>query len=161
MAGKVILGISPGTRVMGLAVMHNGDLVESKVKSFKDAWSFAKQESILNMLAQMCKHHGVSVVCIKKVDPLRSSRQLDRLIKAIIRQSKEDSIAIYPFSLADLDYDAGKEKRQSRCTLSERVVSKHLVLKSRYLRERANRSDYYTKMFEAVALADYVGRDLI
>ena len=154
MAGKALLGISPGTRIIGLAVIHDGELVEWKVKTFKETWSRAKRMAILEMIHRLCEYHNVGVLSVKKIDPLRSSPQLDRLLRNLIKQAKRYGIKVKLYSLSELDYDLRTGKRQTKDMLGEQVAEKHPEVKDAYLRERNNRREYYTKMFEAIAMAE-------
>ena len=154
MAVKALLGISPGTRVIGLAVIHKDELVEWKVKTFKEMWSRDKRKAILRTIDKMCDYHRIQVVAVKKIDPLRSSPQLDILVAAIIRQAERHRIKVEQYSLSDLDYDLRSGRQQTKESLSEQVVEKYPELKKKYLRERNNRTEYYTKMFEAIAMAE-------
>ena len=154
MAAKAILGISPGTRVIGLAVIKDGELVEWKVKTFKEMWSGSKRKAILHTIDRLCEYHNVGVLSLKKIDPLRSSPQLDKLITAISKQAIRNHIKVNMYSLSDLDYDLRTGKKQTKDNLSEQVAEKHPELKHEYLQERNNRREYYTKMFEAIAMAE-------
>lgn len=149
MDGEVVLGISLGTRVMGMAVFYKGDLLEWKVKTFKHQWSMTKQKHILRTLERFSNAYSVSVIKMKKLDPLRSSKQLDDLLRTFITQSELVGIPVKLHSLSELDYDFMNKKQ-----LSEKVSQRHPELMKKYLRARANRSEYYTKMFEAIALAE-------
>ena len=154
MAGKALLGISPGTRVVGLAVISKGELVEWKIKTFKEMWSKDKRKAILRAIDQLCDFHRIQVIVLKKPDPLRSSPQLDILVAAIVRQAERHGIKVEQYSLSDLDYDLQTGKKQTKDSVSEQVVEKHPELKQKFLRERNNRAEYYTKMFEAIAMAE-------
>ena len=151
---KALLGISPGTRVVGLAVIQKGVLVEWKVKTFKEMWSCSKRKTILATIDRICEYHGIQVIAIKKIDPLRSSRPLDKLVDAIIKQAERNSIKIRQYSLSDLDYDLNTGKKQNKSELSEKVADKHPEVRKEYLQEQNNRKEYYTKMFEAIAMAE-------
>ena len=154
MAAKAVLGISPGTRVVGLAVIRDGELVEWKVKTFKETWSTEKRKAILGTIRRLCQYHTVGALCIKKIDPLRSSPQLDRLMRNFVKQAKRYGIKAQLYSLSDLDYDLRTGKRQTKDKLAEQVAEHHPEVKDAYLRERNNRREYYTKMFEAIAMAE-------
>jgi hypothetical protein len=155
---KALLGISPGTRIVGLAVMYKGELLEWKVKTFRERWSAKKQKAILATIGRLCDYHGIQAIAVKKVDPLRSSPQLDGLVAAIATLAEGKHIKLWQFSLSDLDYDVRNKKKQTKGDLSEQVADKHPELRRQYLRERNNRNDYHTKMFEAIAMAER-GRD--
>ena len=154
MAGKALLGISPGTRVIGLAVIYKGELVEWKVKTFKQIWSKDKRKAILRTIDRICEYNSIQVIALKKTDPFRSSPQLTILVAAIIRQAERHGIQVKQYSLSELDYDLRTGKKQSKNDLSGKVVEKHPEFKKQYLQERNNRADYYTKMFEAIAMAE-------
>src|SRR5580700_8409516 len=149
-----ILGISPGTRVIGLAVIRKGELVEWKVKTFKEMWSRSKRKAILATIRKLCEYHNVKVLAIKKIDPLRSSRQLDSIVAAITKQAEQCGIKVKPYSLSDLEFDLQTGKKQTKNDLNAQVAEKHPEVKNEYLRERNNRREYYTKMFEAIAMAE-------
>jgi RNase H-fold protein (predicted Holliday junction resolvase) len=154
LANKVLLGISPGTRVIGLAVLRNGELVEWKVKSFKETWSKDKRKAILSTISRLCEYHSVKILVLKKINPLKSSPQLDKLLVAIIQQAERERIKVVQYSLEDLDYDMRTGKKQTKDSISENVVTKHPQLRLAYVREQNNRKEYYTKMFEAIAMAE-------
>jgi Holliday junction resolvasome RuvABC endonuclease subunit len=151
---KAILGISPGTRIIGLAIIQKGELVEWKVMTFKQMWSADKRKAILVTIDKLCDYHGIQVLVIKKVDPLRSSPDLDSLVAAIVRQAERRPIKVKLYSLSDLDYNIQTDKKQTKEGIREQVANRHPELKNDYLKERNNRREYYTKMFEAIAMAE-------
>jgi hypothetical protein len=151
---KCILGISPGTRVVGIAVLLNGELIEWKVKTFSERWSSEKRKAILETVKALCAYHNIGLLSIKKVDPLRSSKELDRLIRSLVKQAKRQEIKVRLFALSQLDYGMRSGRRQTKRRLSEDVVERYPEVKHEYLKERNNRQEYYTKMFEAIALAE-------
>ncbi|PQJ12989.1 hypothetical protein CJD36_004390 [Flavipsychrobacter stenotrophus] len=151
---KALLGISPGTRIVGLAVIEEGELVKWKVKTFKAAWSSKKRKMILDAIDNICGNYNIHKIAIKKIDAQRSSPQLDRLIVAISKLSERNAIPIAEYSLSDLDYDKRSNARLTKGRLSEEVAARHPKLRYKLLRERGNRTEYYTKMFEAIAMAE-------
>jgi RNase H-fold protein (predicted Holliday junction resolvase) len=159
MAAQTALGISLGTRSLGLAVMESGELVEWKVKSFKERWSGEKRTAILSSVWQLCDYYDVCLLVVKKINPLHSSPQLDRLMRTLIRESKRHGVKVKLLSLAELDYDLRSKKKQTKANVAEQVAEKHPELRAEYLKERNRQREYYTKMFEAVALAEFASRE--
>ena len=151
---KALLGISPGTRVVGLAVIQKGALVEWKVKTFKETWSGDKRRKITATIHRICEYHNIDVIALKKNDPFKSSLQLDRLLSSILSYGRTHGIKVKQYSLSDLDFDLQTGKKQQRVALSEHVVDRHPEVRKEYLQERNNRKEYYTKMFEAIAMAE-------
>lgn len=139
---------------MGLGVIRDGELIEWRVKTFKEAFSKAKLDAILDTIRRLCEYHGVAIISLKKIDPLKSSPQLDRLIRNLVKQAKRYGVKVRLHSLAELDYDIRSGKRPTRGDLAANVADKHLELRHEYQKERNNRREYYAKMFEAVAIAE-------
>ena len=154
MVTRTLLGISPGTRILGLAVLRNGELVEWRVKTYKEKWTKEKQAAILSLIEKLCDYYGVQAMAVKKIDPLKSSKQSEKLQKAIISLAESKHLSLAQYSLSDLDYDVRTGSKQTKGDLSEDVAERHPELKKEYLKERNNRREYYTKMFEAIAMAE-------
>ncbi|WP_345078706.1 hypothetical protein [Nemorincola caseinilytica] len=152
MATGTVLGISPGTRALGLSVIRQGELVDWRVRSFNGAWSQQKHDRILSAITRFQKEYSADVVAIKQIDLLRSSPELRSLAMSIARQAKRRSCKVVIRSLDDLDYERRTAKRKS---LTKEVARKYPEMYEEYRREQANRTEYYTRMFEAVAIADY------
>ena len=151
---KALLGISPGTRIIGLAVIYKGELIEWKVKTFKESWSLQKRKAILNAIDRLCDYHCIQTIAVKKVDPLRSSPPLEKLVGAIESLAQRRQIQVWQYALSDLDYDLRTGRKLTKGNLSEQVAEKHPQLRNTYLKEQNNRKEYYTKMFEAIAMAE-------
>ena len=146
-----ILGISPGTRTMGIGVIQDGELVEWQVKSFKGSWSKEKLSLIVETIASLCDHFQVTDVALKVVSPLRSSRNLLTLTNRITEMSKKHKIHISRFKVQDIRLKNGLHGKRSMDELMEHITQKYPVLKREYLKERNNLNPYYLKMFEAIA----------
>ena len=151
---RVTLGISPSSRVIGLAVIISGELVEWKVKSFKEKWCCDKRAAILSVIEKLIDHYEVSVISLKKMDPLKSSFQTDSLVVSIEQLAERKKVQVMRYSLSDLDYDSRPGTRDGQIKLTEQVVEKHPELKKEYYKVMNNRREYYIKMFEAIAIAE-------
>lgn len=154
----IILGISLGTRILGLGVIRNGELVEWQVKCFKGSWSNDKLSSIIGNIQSLCDHFKISDMALKVVSPLRSSKNLLTLTKEIIEITEKDKIRLSKFTTQDLKLRAGPREKHSMNDLLEFVMEKYPVLKREYIKERNNLNPYYLKMFEAIAAAHIAGR---
>lgn len=153
-----ILGISPGTRIMGLGVVQNGELMEWQVKSFKGSWSKEKLKLILETIENLCDHFQVTDVALKVVSPLHSSKNLLVLTDRISELAKKNKVRLYKFTMQDIKRKAGDQRKNSMNDLMESITHKYPVLKREYLKERNNLNPYYLKMFEAIAAAGLVGQ---
>jgi Holliday junction resolvasome RuvABC endonuclease subunit len=144
-----ILGISPGTRTVGLAVIRDGRLVEWRVKTFPKKWSKGKLQHIQKALTQTCEYYGISLMAIKKIDPAKSSRKLDRLVSSIQSLAQKRKIRVRYYTIHDL-YDRTGNAKRRKGQIAEYVLEQYSELRTEYLKERNNKRQYYAKMFEAV-----------
>lgn len=151
-----ILGISPGTRIIGIGVIQNGELVEWQVKTFKGRWSQEKLTLILGMIQSLSEFFNVNTIALKSVSPLRSSPHLLKLTNQIIALSEKIQVSLVQLSIHDLKWKAGSHGKNSIGELMEFMTEQYPVLKRAYLKERNNLNPYYLKMFEAIAAAHYV-----
>ena len=152
-ASEVMLGISPGTRTMGLAVLRRGELIEWRVKTYKGVWSKEKLAYILRAIEKMCEYYQVTSVAIKKVDPRRSSEQLEVLTEHLIAFAKEKHFGIATDSLPELMEATGRQQRNLHYAIEECMLEKYPIVRKEYQKERNNKRQYYSKMFEAVLCA--------
>jgi hypothetical protein len=148
MAANVIIGISAGTRIVGVAIIKKGELLDWRVKSYKAQWSKAKENAIIETISKLCDYYHADSLAIKETDPLRSSLPVEHLQKAIKGLAKSKRLTLASYSLADLNY--ARRKKQ----LSEDIVEKYPELRSEYKRECNNKREYYARMFEAAAIAE-------
>ena len=149
MEGSVI-GVSLGTRISGIAVMKNRELITYKVKAFKGKWSKQKQNEILNFFDKLYNYYSVKHLAIKLVNPMHSSKAVDGLTINLIERARKKGIKITALSLDEIRKSLGLKKKQM---LSEYVVGKYYELRREYEKEQNSFNQYYTKMFEAIAVA--------
>lgn len=153
MASNAILGVSLGTRIVGLALLRSGELVEWHVKSFKHKWSDDKRAAIITSIKQLCELNGVRKIALKKIQPQHLSLPLINLQSSVISFAHAHKIALHQYALSDLAYE-NRGGRRTKKTLSEAIAKKHPRLRNAYLKEHSNRREYYSKMFEAIAIAE-------
>jgi len=148
-----ILGISPGTRSMGLAVMKAGELIDWRVKTFKGSWTSGKLKDILFVLMQYVETHNVKIIALKKPDVHRSSEGLDQLVSELTVWAKMNRIKVFSYSLHDMKKHFSKEKNFSKAEMIKRIALQYPELYAEYNKEQRNRKEYYVKMFEAIIVA--------
>lgn len=149
MEGSVI-GVSLGTRLAGIAIIKNRELITYGVKVFKGAWSKRKQNEILMIFDKLYDHYDVKCIGIKLVSPLHSSNAVDALINCVVERAKQRGVKVMAFALHEIKKSHGLSKRQS---LNEYVAGKYPELRREYEVEQNSFNKYYTRMFEAIAIA--------
>ncbi len=148
-----VIGVSLGTRLAGIAVMKNRELIVYKVKVFKGVWSKQKQNDILKLLDKLYNHYDIKCLAIKLVSPLHSSKAVDGLIKGAIERANKKGIKVMSLPLDEIRRLLCLNKRQS---LNEYAARKYIELRKEYEVEQNSFNKYYTKMFEAIVIAEIV-----
>ncbi len=154
-----ILGISPGTRSLGIGILRNTELIEWQVKTFKGRWSKEKMNMILDSIQSLIEHFKITEVAFKEVSPLRSSRNLIELTKQITVLAKKRQMLISLFTIQDLKQSIESNGKHTRDGLIEFVFEKYPMVKREYHKERNNLNPYYLRMFEAIAAAYISSRE--
>lgn len=148
----VVLGISLGSRLSGVAVLDNGRLVAWNTHSFKDAWSEQKAGEIAGVYERYVRTHSVTAVVIK-VPPL--SHFTDTLF-AILERMQEFVVThgCMVQIRTQKDVKAELPDIRNKKDLMLHAVATYPELSGVRERELASRNKkYHTKMFEAVIVA--------
>jgi Holliday junction resolvasome RuvABC endonuclease subunit len=97
-----ILGINPGTRYLGLAVLYGQELMDWRVKVLNGKWSKEKMKKAIEIISDFIERYEPSVLAIKKPHPSRRSLNLARLVAKIKVFLKRKGLKIYQYSIKDL-----------------------------------------------------------
>lgn len=147
------LGISTNTRLLGLAIIHQGRLVDYSIRLHKQSWSPAKATRIVTSL-EPC----VSRYCIKRIilsrpyeyHQTKAWKTLrDRLSAGCLQKgiavSEETPEALYSF--------CPKEQKKTKKAMMHSLALRFPELTYYLAKEERNKNKYYYKLFEAVAVA--------
>ena len=148
----IILGISPGTRSMGIAIWKDNHLSEWQIKAFKGAWTAHKLRDILFTCKVILERHAVTHLAIKAPDPFRTLPALDKLFLELQSLARSLKVKVKKYSLQDLKKLCSDNPKFTKAKLIRAIADQNDVLRNLYNRELKNRNPYYTKMFEAIAL---------
>lgn len=154
MAEAAILGISPGTKYVGIAVLSQGELLESKVASFKGGWSQAKKEKISSHITSVVKKHKVVHVACKIHHASRTSCCVDSILESIKEIAADLELEYYTYTIEELK-GLFKMHFQNKHVLSEHLTRRFPELLDIFYQERRNKNKYHYKMFEALAACLY------
>jgi Holliday junction resolvasome RuvABC endonuclease subunit len=162
MTGKPlkILGINPGTRYLGIAVLYGQELMDWRVKAFKGKGTKEKAEKILEIISEQIELHGINTITIKKLHPARSSKNLAFLVSKIKVLAKRKIIKVHQYSIKELERFFLEDKKPNKKNLNEQIVAKYPVLIYELEKEKSHKNIYHLRMFEAVALASVCFRHL-
>lgn len=146
-----ILAVNPGTKYVGLAVFRDSDLVYWGIKVLKGKWSKEKMKCVEKTVTNLIDHHDVTILVIKKVDPLKSSKNLNSLVASIQSCARKKNIKIYPYTLEELKKFLALGKRINKMEIAGLAAARYQFLIHQLERERSHKHPYFVRMFEAIA----------
>lgn len=158
---KNILGISPGTRYTGFAVIKDMSLIDWRMKTFKGKWSTLKLRMIEATIKRHIEKYAINVIALKVPHPARSSRELELIIKVVKKVTNDCKIGYYPYCWEDIKSYCPSENRYTKNVLIDFVLNKYPEVRHVYQREKQNRWAYYIKIFEAIALAHFLRNEVL
>ncbi len=148
-----IIGINPGTRYLGVAILNDSDLRDWRIKVFQEKWSENKIKKIKKTILRLIEDYEPNVLAIKKLHTSRSSKNLKLLTAWIKELCRKKGLKILQFSIKELeDYFLPNEKLNKK-NLTKKISSEYPELIHQINRENSNKNPYYIRMFESVALA--------
>lgn len=148
-----VLGISPGTRSMGIAVLQGKELIDWRVKTKDGLWSERKLKKWLLTIDRYFWRYGVNVIALKEIHPSRYSPNLLLLIDEIISMAQKRGIKIHVLSTVEMTASFLPEARHNKQTLMTSVSVQYPQLYRCFKKEQTNKNARYIKAFEATACA--------
>lgn len=149
----MILGICPGTRSCGFAVVREKEIRKWGVQSYKGSWSDGKLIGILYGLSKLITRHRIREVAIKIPDTMPRSIGYAQLIGAMNALFEQRGIKVRYFTLSDLTREHAPKKKINRQALFAHIAHQYPELLPLYHKEQTAKKPYYDKVFEAVAAA--------
>lgn len=146
------LGISLGTRSLGIAVIVENELVDWYIKTFRGAWSEQKKELIMETIDRMLERYTVNAFAVKIPDKIKHFPILVALHNDILTLAKKKEIPASSFTIYDLKRYCGVDVT-NKAELRSKVFESFPELKTEYNKEIEIRNAYYTKLFEATLAA--------
>lgn len=147
---ETILGISPGTRTMGLAILRGNELIEWKIKSFKGKWSQAKLKTIIGSIIRLLEEYKVTSIGFKKPQIQQISPGLNTLLSHIHKTAKSRNIIIHARNVKELERFCSGGTKATKSIFREYVIRNYPEFQLIY---RKSPLAYSQKVFEAIVAA--------
>ncbi len=149
-----ILGISLGTRSIGIAVLQDKTLVEWKMIHFLESWSDRKYKRIILRLLKLILAYAPTAIALRLPDsttkcPVRSKR----LVEAVKGLAKANHIKLIAYPFSDLQKHYVKDVQLSKRQLLAYTTKYKPELTPEYYKEEKAKRAYYAKLFEATTVA--------
>ena len=147
------LGISIGTRTMGMAVLRDGALVDWRIKTFWKKWSTDKLEAIITVIHKQISRFEITSITLKKPVGSHCSGNIQRIVDRIQALSRERHIKLRECTIRDLKQRYTSDYRANKGILISALAVRYPELSTAYSKERSNRNPYHAKLFEAIECA--------
>jgi len=140
---NIYLGVSPGTRYIGFAVMRNNDLTDWFVKTFPGTWSSDKLRKMKMLLTRIITSFAISEIAVKVPEDIRRSKALDKVINLIEQIAESRKVTVDVYTIQEIKK---RLKCKNKGELIERMVIKYPELQTEF---NLDSNKYHAKIFEA------------
>jgi hypothetical protein len=149
----VTLGISTNTRLLGLAIIEQNSLVDYSIHLHKQSWSAAKAKMIISSLEPCVRRYSIKRVVLSIPYAHHQTEAFRHLIYAIREyfEAKQIRVSAETPEAFDSLYPPGQKKTKK--ALMHALTLRYPQLTLCYQKELRNKKKYYSKLFEAVAVA--------
>jgi hypothetical protein len=149
----VTLGISTNTRLLGLAIITQNSLVDYSIHLHKQSWNAAKAKMIISSLEPCVRRYSIKRVVLSIPYAHHQTEAFRHLIYAIREYFEAKEIPVYAETPEAFDslYPPGQKKTKK--ALMHALTLRYPQLTLCYQKELRNKKKYYSKLFEAVAVA--------
>ncbi len=154
MAGGRILGVSAGTRYVGIAVLDGSGLIDWKIQTFTGSWSQLKEQAITEAISTYCTTYAITTIAIKSPDPIRSSPALLNLTEKICACAEATGLGIYQYSLMDIFHYCHGRGKNIHEGITAYIRERYPLFTRECIKEQQATYKYYTRMFEAILVAE-------
>ena len=149
----VTLGISTNTRLLGLAIIKQGTLVDYSIRLHKSSWSPSKVTEIITSLEPCVRQYCIKSVCLSIPQVYHQTEGFKVLICRIREYFEKLQIPVYSHPLSALYALCPPGQKKTKKSLMEALVISYPQLTYCHQKELRNKTKYYYKLFEAVAVA--------
>jgi RNase H-fold protein (predicted Holliday junction resolvase) len=148
----MILGISTNTRLLGLAIINQGRLVDYSIHLFKSPWSASKANKIVTSLEPCVRQYCIKNVVLSIPHEYHQNSAIKNLLSRIRRYVSSKGIALSQKTPETLHSLYPTQYKKTKKRLMHELTLLYPQLTYCYLKEMQNKKRYYHKLFEAVAV---------
>jgi hypothetical protein len=146
-----ILGISIGTRNVGLAVIRLRRLTDYRIRTFAGKWTPTKCEAIFTVIEAVIKQNSITDITLKIPPPSHCSENIRELINGINELGRWFHIEVHHCTIRDLKLPYA-EKGNKQIMVAA-LIEKYPELKKEWHGGKRAQA-YNAKLFEAIACAE-------
>ena len=147
------LGISTNTRLLGLAIIKQGSLLDYSIHLHKSSWSPSKVTEIITSLEPCVRQYCINSVVLSIPHDYHQTEAFKHLISCIQAYFEAKQIPVNEVQAEALHSLCPPEQKKTKKALMKSLCDLFPQLSYCYLKEMRNKNKYYVKLFEAVAVA--------
>jgi hypothetical protein len=148
-----VLGISTNTRLLGTAIITEGQLTAYRIRLFKTSWSASKATRIITSLEPCVRQYCINRVVLSTPFEFHQTAAYRTLHHRLCRYFDQKGIEVRCVSPSQLFVLCASEGKPGKKALFQSLCLLYPELNYYLRRELRNRKRYYNKLFEAVAAA--------
>ena len=155
MENRCILGISVNTRFIGLAIIKGSSLIDYAVKLNKEKWSETKGQKIITSLQTWYEHINIQNIILSRPYAHHQTKQMESLYQAIVQAYKTKNVEVRSYSISEVLHGWKIKGKRKKTSLYEKIALQYPEINRIVEKDQLNTSVYYSKLFEAIAVATY------
>ena len=155
MENRCILGISANTRCIGLAIIKGSSLIDYAVKLNKEKWSETKGQKIITSLQTWYAHINIQNIILSRPYAHHQTKEMESLYKKIFQTFKKENVEVRSYTISQVLHGWKIEGKKKKKTLYEKIAMQYPEIHGIVEKDQLNTSVYYSKLFEAIAVATY------
>ena len=148
-----IIGINPGTRYLGIAVLDGSELLDWRIKTLTGRLSEKRIKKTIEIVSELIDRYEPNALAIKKLHPSRRTENLLRLSNKIKNFARLKKLKVFQYSIKDIEKFYIVDEKLNKRNLFEALVRFYPELYPELKKEQNHKNPYHTRIFEAVALA--------
>ncbi|MEK7228202.1 MAG: hypothetical protein AAB681_02515, partial [Patescibacteria group bacterium] len=149
----VTLGISTNTRLLGLAIINQGCLVDYSIHLHKSSWSPSKADKIITSLEPCVRRYCIKNIVLSIPHVHYQTKEFKTLISGIKKHFETKDLTVYTEPPETVYSFCPPEQKKTKKAMMKSLANRFPELGYSYLKELRNKKRYYIKLFEAVAVA--------
>lgn len=147
------MGISTNTRLLGLAIIHQGRLLDYSIRLDKSPWSPSKANKIITSLEPCVRQYSIKKVILSIPYEYHQTAAFKTLAEGIQHFCENKAVSFFTETTASLYSLCERSEKKTKKEAMRALTSLYPQLTYCYQKEMNNKKKYFTKLFEAVAVA--------
>lgn len=147
-----VLGLSLGTRILGVAIVKGKELRLWQTKRWKRKWCPQKKEMLIAYVHDLITRYGITAIGVKIPPRGHFSHGLIELVSELSKASAVNHLPLKNFRIQELKRMCSQQSL-NRDGMMQCIIKRFDFLQSHYLKEHSNKHSYHVKMFEAILAA--------